>query len=109
MNFHEMVQRFAAALPGTDSFKQANADCEAIILDQPFQAGAAFLVAGFCRSYVLIYEDQGLEHDFALRNQRQLLEYMNSLQAALATCDHAIAHQALIEVVTHYARSERIF
>ncbi|MCS5516775.1 hypothetical protein NWF32_22975 [Pseudomonas qingdaonensis] len=58
---------------------------------------------------MLIYEDQGLEHDFALRNQRQLLEYMNSLQAALATCDHAIAHQALIEVVTHYARSERIF
>lgn len=109
MNFSEMLQRFATALPGTDSFKQANADCEAIIRDVPFQAGAAFLVAGFCRSYVLIYEDQGLELDFARRNHQQLLEYMTTLERALAADDHAVAHQALIEVVGHYARSERIF
>ncbi|UUC50446.1 MULTISPECIES: hypothetical protein [Pseudomonas] len=109
MNFSEMVQRFAAALPGTDSFKQANAHCETIIQDEPFQSCAAFLIAKFCRSYVLIYEDQALEVDFARRNHRQLLEYMNKLDMALATHDHAVVHQALIDVVEHYAKSDRIF
>ena len=109
MNFSEMVQRFAAALPGTDSFKQAKIHCETIVQNEPFQSCAAFLIAGFCRTYVLIYEDQALEADFARRNHRQLLEYMNKLDMALATQDHAVVHQALIDVVEHYAKSDRIF
>ncbi|MGQ7819158.1 hypothetical protein ACUTAH_26360 [Metapseudomonas furukawaii] len=109
MNFSEMVQRFAAALPGTESFKQAKANCEAIIKDEPFQSCAAFLIAGFCRTYVLIYEDQALEADFARRNHRQLLEYMIQLDKALASHDHGVVHQTLIDVVEHYAKSDRIF
>ena len=109
MNFSDMMQQFATALPGTESFKRANAHCEVIIQDEPFQSCAAFLIAGFCRSYVLIYEDQALEVEFARRNHRDLLLYMEKLDRALATQDHAVVHQALIGVVEHYAKSDRIF
>ncbi|HEK0906411.1 hypothetical protein ACCE15_10460 [Pseudomonas parafulva] len=109
MNFSLMVNQFAIALPGTDSFKQAKAHCEAIIRDEPFQACAAFLIAGFCRSYVLLYEDQALELEFARRNQRQLLDYMGQLDRALASQDAQVVHQALNQVVRQYAASDRIF
>ncbi|MDF0732731.1 hypothetical protein P0Y43_18755 [Pseudomonas entomophila] len=109
MNFSQMLDQFANALPGTESFKQAKAHCEAIIRDEPFQACAAFLIAGFCRSYVLLYEDQALARDFAQRNQAQLLDYMRQLEGALATLDAGSVHAALNAVVRHYAASERIF
>lgn len=109
MNFSEMVQQFTVALPGTDSFKQAHAHCQTIIQNESFQSCAAFLIAGFCRTYVLIYEDQALEVEFAKRNHRQLLAYMQILDKALATQDHGTVHRALIEVIEHYSKSDRIF
>ncbi|MGE8405690.1 MAG: hypothetical protein ACN6QH_01435 [Pseudomonas sp.] len=109
MNFSQMVKQFSAALPGTESFKQAEAHCEAIIREQPLQACAAFLISGFCRNYVLLYEEEALELDFARRNQRQMLDYMQRLDLALSSHDPAVVYAALNEVVLLHAASDRIF
>ncbi|WP_375739442.1 hypothetical protein [Pseudomonas boanensis] len=109
MKFSEMVAHFAEALPGTESFKLAKNDCEAIIRDEPSQAAAAFLIAGFCRTYVLLYEDQALSMEFAQRNKEQLLYYMRYLDHALGINDPVVAYQAINEVVQQYVASDRIF
>ncbi|WP_285349530.1 hypothetical protein [Pseudomonas sp. ME-P-057] len=109
MNFSQMMKNFSASLPGTETFKLANAECLAVIRDEPFQASAAFLIAGFCRSYVLIYEEEALEMDFARRNHNNLHGYMKTLDLALATYSPEDVLKALNDVVHHYVKSDRIF
>lgn len=109
MKFSEMVKQFERALPGAESFKTAKAHCDAIMQDEPFQTAAAFLIAGFCRTYVLLYEDQAVTSEFASKNQQQLLHYMQILDQALATQEPAKVYIAINDVLQHYLVSDRIF
>ena len=109
MKFSEMVEHFERSLPGAESFKTAKAHCDAIMQDEPFQAAAAFLIAGFCRTYVLLYEDQAVTSEFASKNKQQLLQYMQHLDRALVTQDPAKAYVAINEVLQQYLASDRIF
>jgi hypothetical protein len=109
MKFSEMVAEFRATLPGTESFKRARRNCLGIITSHPDQAAAAFLIAGFCRSYVVLYEEEALDLDFAKRNHSLILEYMLILDEALSAHDVIKVHDALNKVVSEYSVGDGAF
>lgn len=109
MNFAEMVNEFSKTLPGTESFKRVRKNCLEIINHNPDQAAAAFLIAGFCRNYVLLYEEEALSFNFAQRNHKLLLGYMGKLEKALRTQDPTEVLQSLNQVICHYSQSDCAF
>lgn len=109
MNFAEMVNEFSKTLPGTESFKRAKKNCLEIINLNPDQAAAAFLIAGFCRNYVLLYEEEALSFEFAQRNHALLLGYMAKLEKALQVQDAAKMFESLNQVVCDYSTSDCAF
>lgn len=109
MNFSTMVTEFSTTLPGTESFKRAKRNCLDIIGRDPDQAAAAFLIAGFCHSYVLLYEEEALSFDFAQRNHALILEYMKTLDRALNMRDATALCTALNQVVSEYSTGNCAF
>lgn len=109
MNFAEMVNEFSKNLPGTESFKRARKNCLEIISLNSDQAAVAFLIAGFCKNYVLLYEEEALSFDFAQRNHALLLGYMSRLEKALRTQDGGKVTQCLNQVICDYSVSDCAF
>lgn len=109
MNFSELIQRFAAQVPGTDSFLKVKEGTLALISSDSEHAGAYFLIYGFARSYVILYEDQGIDPAFAETAKQQLLAYMNRLNDAFASGQAADMVVAQNWIVLDYGRSGKIF
>jgi hypothetical protein len=109
MNFSELIQRFAAQVPGTDSFLKVKEGTLALISSDSEHAGAYFLIYGFARSYVILYEDQGIDPAFAETAKQQLLAYMNRLNDAFASGQAADMVAAQNWIVLDYGRSGKIF
>lgn len=105
MNFSTAVHEFRQALPGTEAFKRVRVQCEQIIRNVPEHAAMCFVIGEFCRAYVLFYEDQEVSPEFAQRVKRQLLGYMDVLEAALESADVRVLSTALNQVVADYAGS----
>lgn len=109
MNFTELIQRFAAQAPGTDSFLKVKEGSLALIISDSEHAAAYFLIYGFARSYVLLYEDQPIEPAFAETAKTQLLSYMNRLDEAFKTGTAEALVAAMNWIVLDYGRSGKIF
>ncbi|MBX6318589.1 hypothetical protein [Pigmentiphaga sp.] len=109
MNFTELIQRFAAQAPGTDSFLKVKEGSLALITSDSEHAAAYFLIYGFARSYVLLYEDQPIEPAFAETAKTQLLSYMNRLDEAFKTGTAEALVAAMNWIVLDYGRSGKIF
>jgi hypothetical protein len=109
MNFDELIRQFTALPPGTDNFLKVKDEMILLTEADPGHAAAYFLVYGFARSYVLLYEDQGISPEFAATAKTQLLGYMNRLAEAF----HAGEAQDLIDamnwIVLDYNKSGKIF
>lgn len=105
MNFSTAVHEFRQALPGTEAFKRVRVQCEQIIRNVPEHAAMCFVIGEFCRAYVLFYEDQEVSPEFAQQVKRQLLGYMDVLEAALESADVRVLSTALNQVVADYAGS----
>ncbi len=109
MNFTDLIKRFADQVPGTDSFLKVKEGALALISSDSDHAGAYFLIYGFARSYVLLYEDQGIDPAFAETAKTQLLSYMNRLNDAFKSGSPADVVAALNWIVLDYGRSGKIF
>ena len=111
MIFQSILNDFQAANNGTDAFKTLKMQCECAIQNQDntFQYSALFLIYGFAKNYVLLYEDQAVPSDFALKAKQQLMSYMSILNQALTTQDAAIILQHSNQVIKHYNASSKIF
>ena len=70
---------------------------------------ALFLIYGFAKNYVLLYEDQAVTADFSNAAKTQLLTYMQQLNAALETQDKALILERLNQVTQDYMLSSRVF
>lgn len=109
MNFPDLIQRFTAQAPGTDSFLEVKEGALALVSSDSRHAAAYFLVYGFARSYVLLYEDQGIAPAFAETAKTQLLSYMTRLDAAFATGAAQDLVDAMNWIVLDYGHSGKIF
>ncbi|GAA4339119.1 hypothetical protein GCM10023144_36990 [Pigmentiphaga soli] len=109
MNFTDLIQRFAAQNPGTDSFLKVKEGTLALISSDAEHAGPYFLIYGFARSYVLLYEDQAIEPAFAEAAKKQLLQYMTRLEDAFRSGSAAEILAAMNWIVIDYGHSGKIF
>ncbi len=109
MNFSESIARFAGQAPGTDSFLDIKNAMQLLIQQDPAHASGYFLIYGFARAYVLLYEDQGIAPEFAQAAKQQLLSYMQRLEQAFSTNDAGAQLEALNWIVNDYHQSDKIF
>ncbi|VCU68937.1 hypothetical protein PIGHUM_00996 [Pigmentiphaga humi] len=109
MNFNDLIQRFAAQAPGTDSFLKVKEGALALVSSDSRHAAAYFLIYGFARSYVILYEDQGIDPAFAETAKSQLLSYMTRLQEAFKSDAPADIVDAMNWIVLDYGLSGKIF
>lgn len=109
MAFSDVVSTFARSLPGTDTYVKLRQAMQKLIQEDPSNAAAYFLVFGFARTYVMLYEDQEVSPQFAEDNQKLMLSYLNILDEALKKGDALSLYNALNRVVNEYENSKKVF
>ncbi|MBI0029827.1 hypothetical protein H3S75_01080 [Gilliamella sp. B14384G15] len=109
MTFSEVTKTFATSLPGTDSYVKLRKAMRALIQEDSKNASVYFLIFGFARTYVMLYEDQEVSPQFAEDNQKLMLSYLNILDEALNKQDAQSIYQALNKVVNEYENSKKVF
>src|SRR5690606_38118644 len=83
MTFKEITQRFAQSESGSDSFKSFYKDAFELMKTDPENAGLYFVVGIAAQTYVIKYEDQAVDPDFADRAKATLENFNNRLLDAL--------------------------
>lgn len=109
MTFSEVTKTFAISLPGTDSYVKLRKAMRSLIQEDPNNASVYFLIFGFARTYVMLYEDQEVSPQFAEDNQKLMLSYLNILDEALQKQNAESIYQALNKVVNEYENSKKVF
>ena len=108
MTFSEVTKTFATSLPGTDSYVKLRKAMRTLIQEDPSNAAVYFLIFGFARTYVMLYEDQEVSPQFAEDNQKLMLSYLNILDEALQKrCAESI-YQALNKEIGRASCRERV-
>ncbi|RKS86049.1 hypothetical protein DES39_1474 [Orbus hercynius] len=109
MTFSTVLNKFASSLPGTDTYVKLRQSMQTLIQEDPNNASVYFLVFGFARTYVMLYEDQEVSPQFAEDNQKLMLSYLHILDEALQKGDAASLYHALNRVVNEYENSKKVF
>lgn len=111
MIFPTLLKQFENLSSGSDAFKQLKNQCETHILnaDADLEKTTLFLIYGFAKNYVLLYEDQAVTAEFSAAAKTQLLGYMQQLNQAIETGDKALILDSLNQVTADYMQSSRIF
>jgi hypothetical protein len=111
MIFQSILTQFQTLSSGTDAFKQLKQVCEQSIplATDSSEQTALFLIYGFAKNYVLLYEDQAVTSEFAQAAKQQLLDYMLKLDRAIQTGQKDLILDSLNQVTADYMRSSRVF
>jgi hypothetical protein len=109
MSLKNVLQTFRSHSPGTDAYKEVKASCLNLARTDADNATAYFLVFGFARSYVLLFEEEAVPPDLAHRAQDQLAKYMELLCEGIVAGTAEARLSSLNAVVLDYLQSDRIF
>jgi hypothetical protein len=109
MSFNDVVRGFSACVPCTDAYEELKSQCLRLSKAEPENAGACFLVAGFARSYVLLYDEEAVPAAQGQAAHRQMIRYLEMLASAIADGGASARLAALNAVVLDYMQSDRIF
>jgi hypothetical protein len=109
MTFSDAAAIFATRLPGTDAYVELRQAMCQLIKNDTENAAVYFLIFGFARTYVMLYEDQEVSPTFAEENQKVMLAYLAILDDALKQNDKAYVYNALNLVVNQYENSNKTF
>ncbi|WP_284117432.1 hypothetical protein [Acinetobacter seifertii] len=111
MNFQTILSSFKNQSTGTDGFKNLKNACEQYLKQSPDlnQKSATYLIYGFARSYVILYEDEAVTTEFARASKETLMNYMSHLNEALLTQDDSLILSALNQVSNDYMQGSRVF
>ncbi len=111
MIFQSILTQFQTLPSGTDAFKQLKQSCEQQIplATVSSEQAALYLIYGFAKNYVLLYEDQAITPEFAQIAKQQLLGYMSQLDGAIQTGQKADILDSLNQVTVDYMQSSRVF
>lgn len=83
MTFKEIAQRFEQSESGSDSFKFFFKDVFELMKSDPYNAGLYFVVGVAAQTYVIKYEDQAVDPEFADRAKATLEGFNERLLGAL--------------------------
>jgi hypothetical protein len=109
MTFTQAVSNFANSLPGTDAYSALKKAMLELIKQDPLASSAYFLIAGFARTYVMLYEDQEIKPEFAKTSQQEMLGYLERLDKAIQSGDKANLLDAMNKVVSDYDKGSKVF
>jgi hypothetical protein len=109
MSFNEVVHAFSARPACTDAYDELRDACLQLAKTDPENAGTCFLVAGFARAYVLLYDEEAVPAELAQRAQRQMVHYLEMLASSIMDGTASARLSALNAVVLDYLQSDRIF
>lgn len=109
MTFFDAVAVFAKSLPGTNAYVKLRQAMQQLIKDDVKHGAVYFLVFGFARAYVILYEDQEVSPAFAENNHKVLLSYLMVLQDALKQNEAEAIYNAMNFVVNEYENSKKVF
>lgn len=111
MKFKSVFDNFKALSNGTDAFKCLKNICEALIIENnnSIENSALFLIYGFAKNYVLIYEDQEVTPEFASKAKNKLLDYMSELNSAIESKDPDMILSAMNNISRNHLQNSRIF
>jgi len=111
MNFQAILSSFKNQSTGTDAFKNLKNACEQYLKQSSDlnEKAATYLIYGFARSYVILYEDEAVTTEFAQASKETLMNYMSHLNKALLTQDDSIILSALNQVSNDYMQGSRVF
>lgn len=111
MNFQTILLSFQNQSTGTDAFKDLKNACEQSLKESQNtkEKAAVYLIYGFARSYVILYEDEAVTSEFANTSKSMLIEYMECLNEALLSKDDRAILNALNQVSDDYIKSSRVF
>ncbi|QIT18051.1 hypothetical protein [Acinetobacter pittii] len=111
MNFQTILLSFKNHSTGTDAFKDLKNACEQSLKESQDtkEKAAVYLIYGFARSYVILYEDEAVTTEFAYTSKTQLIAYMESLNKALLSQDDSAILSTLNQVSDDYIKSTRVF
>lgn len=83
MTFKEITERFARSESGSDSFKLFFKEAFELMKSDPDNAGLYFVVGVAAQTYVIKYEDQAVDPEFADRAKATLESFNRRLLEAL--------------------------
>jgi uncharacterized membrane protein len=109
LSFSDVAQVFVNGLACIDAYEELKGVCMQLSKTDPDNAAVYFLVFGFARSYVLLYEEDAVPPERAQRAKRQMSRYLDILASALADGSTLARLSALNAVVLDYLQSDRIF
>jgi hypothetical protein len=111
MSFQTILLSFKNQSIGTDAFKDLKNACEQSLKESQDtkEKAPVYLIYGFARSYVILYEDEAVTTEFAHTSKTQLIAYMESLNKALLSQDDSAILSALNQVSDDYIKSTRVF
>lgn len=111
MNFQTILLSFKNQSTGTDAFKDLKNACEQSLKESQNtkEKAAVYLIYGFARSYVILYEDEAVTTEFANASKTTLIGYMECFNEALLSQDDSAILNALNQVTDNYIKSSRVF
>jgi hypothetical protein len=111
MNFQTILLNFKNQSTGTDAFKDLKNACEQSLKksQNTKEKAAIYLIYGFARSYVLLYEDEAVTTEFSHASKTELISYMERLNQALLSHEDSAILNALNQVSDDYIKSSRVF
>lgn len=108
MKLADLILQFKNQQPGTDSYESLRAACLELASEDSAYATAYYLIYGFARSYVMLYEEEAVTFDVANKVKAQMLKYLERIEAAQnSSADEKLA--ALNFITTDYLNSSKIF
>ena len=108
MHLDHIISEFRNQPPGTDAYQNLKDQVLQLTGNDPSNATAYFLIFGFARSYVLLYEEEAVTVDTAHAAKAQMLDYLERIHKALGLPAETRL-QVLNDITTHYLNSARIF
>ncbi len=111
MNFQTILLSFQNQSTGTDAFKDLKNACEQSLKESQNtkEKAAVYLIYGFARTYVILYEDEAVTSEFANTSKSKLIDYMECLNEALLNQNDSAILDALNQVSDDYIKSSRVF
>ena len=111
MNFQTILLNFKNQSTGTDAFQNLKNACEQSLKESQNtkEKAAIYLIYGFARSYVLLYEDEAVTTEFSHTSKTKLISYMERLNQALSSHEDSAILNALNQVSDDYIKSSRVF
>lgn len=109
MTFNDLVSNFHATPACTDAFDVLRRGCLDLIRDEPNNAIAYYLIAGFARTYVILFDEEATDPQIANTAKEQIEDYLRRIQSVLAHRSPEMLVSSLNSIVLDYLESDRIF